>query len=83
MNSLSWLGFSSSPGAAKNKRRDTVTFAGFGVWKITTPDGTYESVQQVAAQICTSQTNPYIGIQIGSGDVSNVNLKPPNRSAMP
>jgi hypothetical protein len=53
---------------------DTVTFTGFGVWS---KDGV-DSIQQAAVQISTSPVAPYVGIQIGSGYVSNVDTKPDN-----
>jgi hypothetical protein len=51
---------------------DTVSFAGFGIW---TKDGR-RSIQQCAVQISRSSRAPYVGIQIDSGNVSNVNTRP-------
>jgi hypothetical protein len=51
-----------------------VTFAGFGIWS---KDGV-DSIEQAAVQISTSPVAPYVGIQIGSGYVSNVDTKPDN-----
>jgi hypothetical protein len=75
LHSLAWVGFSDS-GSSGNDTRcyDTVTFSGFGVW---TKDGV-KTLQQAAVQISTSREKPYVGIQIASGDVSNVNTKPEN-----
>jgi hypothetical protein len=81
LHSLSWVGFGHSLGsAAKPGEYDTVTFTGFGVWS---KDGV-QSLQQAAAQFSTSPVTPYVGIQIGSGDVSDVNTKPADeRAALP
>jgi len=81
LHSLAWVGFSDSQGAGnKSGQFDTVSFSGFGIW---TKDGV-ESLVQAAAQISTSKQRPYVGIQIDSGDVSNVNTKPPDiNDAMP
>lgn len=81
MHSLAWVDFSNSGTSySLEEPHDTVTFSGFGVWQ---KDGT-RSLQQVAAQICTSAEKPYIGIQIADGDVSNVNTKPADeRIALP
>ncbi len=79
MYNLAWVSFENSDlGANGNGHRgydrhaDTVTFSGFGVWS---KDG-LQTIQQAAVQISTSPTTPYVGIQIGLGDVSNVNTKP-------
>jgi hypothetical protein len=73
LHSLSWVGFGNSLGSlSKPGEYDTVTFTGFGLWH---KDGV-ESLQQAAVQVSTSPITPYIGIQIGSGDVSDVNTKP-------
>jgi len=72
MHSLAWRSFTNSRRAARPARGfDTVTFTCFGIWS---KDGT-ETIQQAAVQICTSEPR-YIGIQVSSGDVSNVNTKP-------
>ena len=73
MHSLAWVGFSDS-GTSGNGTSgfDTVTFSGFGVWS---KDGV-STLQQAAVQISTSPEKPYVGIQIASGDISNVNTKP-------
>jgi hypothetical protein len=73
LHSLAWVGFVDS-GGGKAGEFDTVSLTGFGVW---TKDG-LERVVQAAAQISTSRQRPYVGIQIDSGDVSNVNTKPPD-----
>jgi hypothetical protein len=77
LHSLAWVGFSNS-GSSGNGAYiyDTVTFSGFGVWH---KDGV-KTLQQAAVQISTSEEKPYVGIQIASGDVSNVNTKPMNES---
>jgi hypothetical protein len=73
MHSLAWVGFSNSgTSQAEPGEYDTVTFTGFGIWS---KDGV-NSLQQTSVQISTSPGRPYVGIQIGSGDVSNVNTKP-------
>ena len=78
LHSLTWVGFSNS--AIANPARagfDTVTFSGFGIWE----KNGVRSLEQVAAQIWDNPANalsPYIGIQISSGDISNVDLRPVN-----
>ena len=75
MYSLAWVGFSHSMGSqTRYGEYDTVTFTGFGIWS---KDGV-KSIQQAAVQISTSPQTPYVGIQIDSGFVSNVNTKPEN-----
>lgn len=77
LHSLAWVGFSDSEsGDAGNGCCDTLTFSGFGVWS----NAGVTSLQQAAVQISTSPTKPYVGIQIASGDVSNVNTKPMNEA---
>ncbi len=73
MHSLIWVDFahSGTPGSAR-EQYDTVTFSGYGVWS---KNGT-NTLQVVSAQFSTSSTKPYVGIQISSGDISNVNTKP-------
>jgi hypothetical protein len=79
LHTLSWVGFSHSL-ASGSDEYDTLTFSGFGLWQ---KDGR-ESLQQVAVQFSTSTATPYIGIQIGSGNVSDVNTKPENeREGLP
>lgn len=81
LHSLSWVGFGHSLGSVtRSGQYDTITFTGFGLWH---KDGV-ESLQQTAVQVSTSPVTPYVGIQIGSGDVSDVNLKPADeRTALP
>jgi hypothetical protein len=81
LHSLAWVGFGNAraPGREGGRRRgrhdyDTVSFTGFGVWS---KDGV-ETLLQVAAQFSTAPGRKYIGIQVDSGNVSNVNTKPPN-----
>lgn len=81
LHSLAWVGFGNAqtPGREGGKRRgrqdyDTVSFTGFGVWS---KDGV-ETLLQVAAQFSTAQGRKYVGIQVDSGNVSNVNTKPPD-----
>jgi hypothetical protein len=75
LHSLTWVGFGNSLASqAPAGEYDTVTFAGFGVWS---KDG-LDSIQQATVQVSTSQIPPYVGIQIGSGYVSNVDTKPDN-----
>jgi hypothetical protein len=81
LHSLAWVGFGNAqgPGREGGRRRgrrdyDTVSFTGFGVWS---KDGV-ETLLQVAAQFSTAQGRKYVGIQVDSGNVSNVNTKPPN-----
>jgi hypothetical protein len=71
LSSLAWVGFSKSLDPA-TQEVDTVTFAGFGSWE----KAGSRTLQQAAAQICLNPRNRYVGIQIDSGDVSNVNTKP-------
>ena len=71
--SLAWVGFGKSLVSGSNRGRvDTVTFSGFGVWE---KSGT-RTLQQVAVQICTNPQAAYFGVQVDSGDISNVNTKP-------
>jgi len=81
LHSLAWVDFcdsGTSPFSSINC--DTVTFSGFGVWS---KDGV-ETLQQVAAQVCTSPQTTYLAIQVASGDISNVNTRPPDaRLAFP
>ena len=86
MHSLAWVGFTNSNGseAASTSRKsveyDTLSFTCFGVWS---KDGV-ETLLQASAQFSTSPERPYVGIQIDSGIVSNVNTKPPNiKDALP
>jgi hypothetical protein len=73
LHSLAWVGFShSGTSQSHDGPYDTVTFTGFGIWS---KDGV-RTLQQAAAQISTSPEKPYVGIQIASGDISNVNTKP-------
>jgi hypothetical protein len=72
MHSLAWVDFGHSGTMENGEECDMVSFSGFGVWS---KDGV-NTLQQVATQICTSSNKPYIGIQVASGDVSNVNTKP-------
>jgi hypothetical protein len=75
LHSLTWVGFSHSlTSQASSEEYDTVTFTGFGVWS---KDGV-DSIEQTAVQISTSPATPYVGIQIGSGYISNVDTKPDN-----
>jgi hypothetical protein len=75
LHSLTWVGFSNSlTSPAPPGECDTVTFTGFGVWS---KDGV-DSIEQTAVQISTSPITPYVGIQIGSGNISNVDTKPDN-----
>jgi len=67
MHSLAWVGLGNSH--TDGESCDTVTFSCFGVW---TKDGV-EEVVQAAAQISSSAAAPYVGIQIASAAVSNVN----------
>lgn len=81
LHSLAWVGFSNALGAVPRPGAyDTVTFTGLGLWH---KDGV-ESWQPAAVQVSTSPVTPYVGIQIGSGDVSDVNTKPENeQQALP
>jgi hypothetical protein len=73
LHSLAWLGFANSQGGEAGEY-DTMSFTGFGVW---TKDGV-DTVAQASVQISTSKQRPYVGIQVDSGDISNVNTKPPD-----
>jgi hypothetical protein len=72
MHSLAWVGLGNSH--TDGEGCDTVTFTCFGVWS---KDGV-EEVVQAAAQISSSAAAAYVGIQIASAAVSNVNtvMKP-------
>jgi hypothetical protein len=73
MHSLVWVDFANSATQESSREDyDTVTFAGYGIW---TKGGT-STLQLAAVQISKSSTKPFVGIQISSGDVSNVNTKP-------
>jgi hypothetical protein len=75
LHSLTWVGFGNSLASQLPPGEyDTVTFAGFGIWS---KDGV-DSIEQATVQISTSPVAPYVGIQIGSGYVSNVDTKPDN-----
>ncbi len=81
LHSLSWVGFSNSrDSVSATGDYDTVTFTGFGIWS----KDNRHSLQQIAVQISTCPTAPYVGIQVGSGDISDVNTKPENeQEALP
>jgi len=86
MHSLAWVGFSNSKGSErrsesrKSVEYDTLSFTCFGVWS---KDGV-NTLLQASAQFSTSPERPYVGIQVDSGTVSNVNTKPPNiKDAIP
>jgi hypothetical protein len=73
MHSLAWVGFGNSNTGSSSGECDTISFTGFGVW---TKAG-LQQVELASVQISTSPTASYVGIQIGSGDVSNVNTAMP------
>jgi hypothetical protein len=81
MHSMAWVDFGNSGTSHADGRDghdyDTVSFTGFGVWR---KDGV-NTLQQASVQISTSAVKPYVGIQIASGDVSNVNTKPQDEPA--
>lgn len=84
MHSLAWVGFGDSRGGGARRRAaggcDTVSFTCFGIWS---KDGV-DTLLQASAQFSTSPERPYVGIQVDSGNVSNVNTKPPNiKDAVP
>ena len=86
LHSIAWVGFTNSQASAtkSTSRRsieyDTLSFTGFGIWS---KDG-IEILVQASAQFSTSRERPYVGIQIDSGIISNVNTKPPNiKDALP
>jgi hypothetical protein len=87
MHSLAWVGFGNSRGARRTPSSqrgadayDTLSFTCFGVWS---KDGV-DTLLQASAQFSTSPERPYVGIQVDSGNVSNVNTKPPNiKDALP
>ena len=80
LHSLAWVGFtnaqaSAQPSASRRSvEYDTLSFTCFGIWS---KDGV-ETLVQASAQFSTSPERPYVGIQIDSGIISNVNTKPPN-----
>ena len=85
LHSLAWVGFtnsggSQSSGSKRSVEYDTLSFTCFGIWS---KDG-IETLVQASAQFSTSPKRPYVGIQIDSGIISNVNTKPPNiKDALP
>ncbi len=83
MYSLTWVGFGNSAGSSPTAGFDTATFSGLGLWE----KNGVRSVEQVAAQIWSNPKDPlspYIGIQISSGEVSNVDTRPVDfKVAMP
>jgi len=86
MHSLAWVGFGNSQGAGRSSASgaegdcDTISFTCFGVWS---KDGV-DTLVQASAQFSASPTRAYVGIQVDSGRVSNVNTKPTNiKDAMP
>lgn len=76
LHNLAWVGFSNSAGSpAASAGFDTVTFSGFGIWE----KNSVRSVEQVAVQIWDNPGNklsPYVGIQVSTGEVSSVDLRP-------
>lgn len=76
MHSLAWVGFNNSSGSQRKRSigYDTLSFTCFGIWS---KEGV-DTLLQASAQFSTSPQRPYVGIQIDSGIVSNVNTKPPN-----
>ena len=83
MHGLVWAGFGNSRGSSTRRGAggcDTLSFTCFGVWS---KDGV-DTLLQASAQFSTSPERPYVGIQVDSGNVSNVNTKPPNiKDALP
>jgi hypothetical protein len=74
LKSLAWVGFlNSRESGSPTGGYDTVSFAGFGTWS-RDPNG---GLHLVCAQISEAAGLPYVSIQIGGGQVSNVNTKPP------
>lgn len=77
MSTLFWAEFTSSPAAPSTGRpADTVSFVGHGTWC----RGTASAPAFVAAQVSTSPRDPYVSIQVGGGQFSNVNTKPEDES---
>jgi len=80
LHSLAWVGFTDSQASKHSSASrkaieyDTLSFTCFGIWS---KDGV-ETLVQASAQFSTSSQRPYVGIQIDSGVISNVNTKPPN-----
>jgi len=73
LHTLSWVSFLNSlRSTAGSGRHDTVTFTGYGIWS----KGGHQTVQPVAVQISHAPGPHYVSIQIGGGQVSNVNTKP-------
>ncbi len=81
LHTLAWLSFVSSLGSqAPAGEYDTVTFTGYGTWDL---DGGRRP-HAVTVQIAATHEAPYVSIQIGGGEVSNVNNKPVDeRFALP
>lgn len=81
LNTLSWVSFlhslKSPAGAGKP---DTVTFAGYGTWS---RDGG-RTPHAVTVQIAHPPGVPYVSIQLGGGEIWNVNTKPADeKDALP
>jgi hypothetical protein len=80
LRSLSWVDVGCRGGGASAGEPDTVTFSGYGVWR----KGGVESLEQVCVQVSEAEGTEYVGIQVGLGEVSNVNTKPVDaRRALP
>ena len=77
LRTLTWVSFTNSRFGRSAAEPDTLTLSGLGVWS---KDG-YRTIQPVAAQFCRSAAAPYVGIQVGVAQVSNVNTRPPDASA--
>lgn len=77
MHAVTWASLGNSMTGAGKKGPDTLTITGFGVWRKDDRD----FVLPVAAQFCTAREAPYVGIQVGGAEVSNVNTKPATEGA--
>jgi quinol monooxygenase YgiN len=72
MHSLAWIDAGKS--MVGDELFSSYTFSGFGVWE----KNGFEWTAQVAAQISTSRSVSYIGIQVGpGGEISNANAISP------
>lgn len=77
LHALTWLSFTNSRFGRSTREPDTLTLSGLGLWR----KNGCRSIQPVAAQFCRSSIAPYVGIQVGLSEVSNVNTRPHDEAA--
>ncbi len=71
MHSLTWIGFGNSGAGATGI--DTVSFSGFGVWS----QNNVQKIVQASVQISKAAKLPWVGIQIASADIGDVDTTVP------